>query len=178
MRAGTILLTLAAALLAACQLGAPGGLAQPGKVLPADDIAVTTLDALPPAAAEPEAAVPTATLSAEPQAEPAASPAIETAAEPADTADPATGAQSGPAVEKSPEQLLCEAGKGLWTAAGETGAFFCSWPTRDAGKSCHKAGDCEGQCLARSQTCAPYRPLFGCNEVLDKDGRRMMLCID
>jgi hypothetical protein len=33
-------------------------------------------------------------------------------------------------------------------------------------------------CLARSGTCAPIMPLFGCNEVLDKQGRRVTLCIE
>ena len=25
-------------------------------------------------------------------------------------------------------------------------------------------------CLARSQTCAPFKPLFGCNEILQDNG--------
>lgn len=83
-----------------------------------------------------------------------------------------------PEAPKSPQQLLCEKGGGIWTVAGETGAFLCVSPTRDGGKSCRKKTDCDGQCLARSGTCSPYDPLFGCNEVLDKDGRRMTLCLD
>ena len=50
------------------------------------------------------------------------------------------------------------------------GLHSCITPTRDAGKSCRKAGDCEGLCLARSRTCAPIEPLFGCNAVLQEDG--------
>ena len=58
------------------------------------------------------------------------------------------------------------------------GVFACVQPTRDAGRQCRQSSDCESQCLARSQTCAPYAPLFGCNEVLTGPGRRETLCVD
>lgn len=76
------------------------------------------------------------------------------------------------------ERLKCEKGGGIYGAASATGAFACIRQTRDAGKQCHKESDCEGRCLARSGTCAPLTPLFGCNEILTRDGKRMTLCID
>ena len=79
---------------------------------------------------------------------------------------------------KTAEQVLCEASKGQWVAAGETGAFYCASQTRDAGKQCSKKTQCQGVCLARSGTCSPITPLYGCNDVLEKDGREVTLCID
>lgn len=54
----------------------------------------------------------------------------------------------------------------------------CVRPTGEGLKACRRATDCRGECLARSGTCAPIAPLFGCNEVLDDMGRRMTQCID
>lgn len=73
-------------------------------------------------------------------------------------------------------QAACEEGGGLWSR----GAFggVCTRLTGDAGKSCRKAGDCEGVCLARSMSCAPVVPLLGCNEVLSDTGMRATLCVD
>lgn len=58
------------------------------------------------------------------------------------------------------------------------GLFACVSPTRDAGRACRTGADCQGLCLARSLTCAPVTPLFGCNDVLDSRGARQQLCID
>ena len=62
--------------------------------------------------------------------------------------------------------------------AGESDAAFRFRQTRDAGKTCRRQTDCETECLARSRTCAPITPLFGCNPVLQADGREVNLCID
>ena len=32
--------------------------------------------------------------------------------------------------------------------------------------------------LARSGTCAPITPMFGCNDILQDDGREVTLCLD
>jgi len=58
------------------------------------------------------------------------------------------------------------------------GIHSCIQPTRDAGRACTSASDCQGLCLARSGTCAPYQPLFGCHEVFTVPGRRETLCVD
>jgi hypothetical protein len=182
MRAGPILLTLAAALLAACQMSLPAGKAPEGGALQPEAIEVTPLDALPAApladSAAEEAALPepAADLS-EPEA--ALSDVEPAVPEPeAQISEPAPQASEPAPGPDSPEALACLADGGQWSPAGETGAYFCVLPTKDGGQQCTKESDCEGQCLARSGTCAPFRPLFGCNEVLDKAGRAIMLCID
>ena len=67
-------------------------------------------------------------------------------------------------------------GGAISTVAG--GLLACLRETKDASKSCTRKTDCEGQCLARSGTCAPSDPLFGCHEVLGLNGERMTLCRD
>lgn len=89
-----------------------------------------------------------------------------------------------PVVADKPKPLLsreasaCLRQGGLWIHAGKSIAMACVKPTKDAGKQCHREQDCQGVCLARSMTCAPYDPLFGCNEILQKDGSRVTLCLD
>ncbi len=151
---------IAFALLAACQITAPKG--ADVAVLPDDQISVTSLDAAPtatPAAPRPE-------------------PRPDTADQAPATPEPDISVTEEPEAPKSAEQVLCERSGGQWAMAGETGAYTCVKPTRDSGKFCTKKGDCQGMCLARSGTCAPFMPLLGCNEVLEKDGRRVTLCID
>lgn len=98
-----------------------------------------------------------------------------TEVEPAAEASPV---QEAAPVFKSPEQIQCERRGGTWARAGKSEARTCVKQTRDGGKQCTKGTQCEGLCLARSGTCAPLAPLFGCNEILEDDGRRVTLCID
>lgn len=72
----------------------------------------------------------------------------------------------------------CTRTGGRMIKAGIANAMTCIHDTTDSGKQCRKSGDCEGDCLARSGTCSPVRPLFGCNEILMNDGRRATLCRD
>ena len=83
-----------------------------------------------------------------------------------------------PEVAKIKAQITCEKRGGHWGNAGKSRLKTCIKRTKDAGKQCRKQGDCDSVCLARSGTCAPVKPLFGCNEVLQKDGSRVTLCID
>ena len=83
-----------------------------------------------------------------------------------------------PSVFISKEQTTCEKRGGTWGTAGKSGGKTCIKRTRDAGKQCRKKSSCEGVCLARSGTCAPVSPLFGCNEILQNDGSRVTLCVD
>ncbi|MDZ7908966.1 MAG: hypothetical protein U5N10_12580 [Gemmobacter sp.] len=83
-----------------------------------------------------------------------------------------------PAVLKTEEQVACERRGGSWSPVPGSSARSCVNRTRDAGRSCQKRSDCEGECLARSRSCAPIRPLFGCNDILQADGRQVTLCID
>ncbi len=86
--------------------------------------------------------------------------------------------QAEPKPPSSPEEAACLKKKGLWVRAGKSIAYACVKITKDSGKQCRKSSDCQGSCLARSMTCAPYDPLFGCNEILQDDGVRVTLCID
>ncbi len=71
----------------------------------------------------------------------------------------------------------CTAKGGNWSTGG-SGGFVCITPTRDANQRCSTGRDCEGLCLARSQSCAPIKPFFGCHEVLGDSGLRATLCTD
>ncbi|MBL8562120.1 MAG: hypothetical protein JNN06_07550 [Gemmobacter sp.] len=129
------------------------------------------------------AAIPAGTIKGTPQAAPpkpeAATPKSTKpdSAKP-DAAKPDAEAEAEPAPPKSAPQLACEASGGLWSEAGKKGVKTCVQRTRDAGKSCKREGDCEGYCLARSRSCAPVTPLFGCNDILQADGGQVTLCID
>ena len=183
MRQTLIAPILSALLLLACQSTAPG----PG--LTAEAIAVTPLDA-PVGAADAAGSggvsggvsdgvsgvtVQTATAATpRPKLRPADLSAAAAPAQPA-AAEPAAPKSAAP---KSAAQLLCEKSLGQWVSAGDTGASYCSSMTRDGGKQCHKKTDCQGQCLARSGTCSPIAPLYGCNDIFEKDGRMVTLCIN
>lgn len=151
-------------------------LAVTGAAGPAEGEAPALAD---PAGAEPvgaEPPVPVAEAGDE-TPHPAARPG-ETAAASDAPAEDSAAETAPPEPPKSQPQRLCEAAGGIWGEAAESGAFLCQKPTRDSGKSCDRKGDCQGECLARSGTCAPVIPLLGCNEVLDSEGRLVTLCIN
>lgn len=83
-----------------------------------------------------------------------------------------------PAVTKSREQERCEKRGDRWAKVGDSEARTCLRQTRDGGTSCSDKDQCDGQCLARSRTCAPFDPLLGCNDVLQDNGATVTLCID
>lgn len=91
---------------------------------------------------------------------------------------PLATAPTEPPAQTSSEQNACEKRGGIWGNAGKSSGKACVKRTRDAGKQCRKQGDCSSLCLARSGTCAPVKPLFGCNDILQKDGSRVTLCVD
>lgn len=170
------------ALVAGCTLsGQKAADAPVGNPVTGDAIEVTSLDA--PAPAGPAAAKP-ASASAAKAAE-VAKPAE--AAKPADSAKPveaqapveevAAPEEPAPPPMSAQEQACVKKG-GTWAAAGKSGARACVKTTRDSGKHCSKASDCEGACLARSNTCAPINPMFGCNDILQDNGAMVTLCID
>lgn len=72
----------------------------------------------------------------------------------------------------------CTRTGGRMVRAGLSSAMTCIHETTDSGKQCRTSVECQGDCLARSGTCAPVRPLFGCNDILMNDGRRATLCRD
>lgn len=181
-----LIAALALTLLAGCQPGTRGA-GGPDAAAPADlaaeAIEVTTLDT--PAGAPdgaPEGA-PEGAAAAEPAPAAPGDPAEATppAAVPApvgetDPADPVQAAE--PAVVKSRAQVACERRGGTWSRIGDSDSRACVRRTRDAGKECRRDSDCQGACLARSRTCAPIDPLFGCNDVLQDNGMRVTLCVE
>ena len=166
-----------AVVLAGCTLGG-GKLAKTGdsaNPITGDAIAVTTLDA--PVAAVPPDQIKPAAAATKPDpaqvdpAKAAETPAAETPAAEIPVAEP-------PARVLGPEELACVKKGGRWSVAGKAGAMSCVQMMRDAGKSCRKKSDCEGDCLARSNSCAPVAPLFGCNQILQDNGAMVTLCRD
>ena len=90
--------------------------------------------------------------------------------------EPATAAP--PPAPLSPSALACKKKGGRYIKTGSGDLRACVKVTGEEGKSCKRETDCTGSCLARSGTCAPVKPLFGCNEILQADGRRVTLCLD
>jgi len=76
------------------------------------------------------------------------------------------------------QRAACEKNGGRFAGGGPGGSFVCYRQTRDAGKSCSNANQCEGLCLAKSRSCAPVRPLFGCNEILTSLGAPATVCVE
>lgn len=92
----------------------------------------------------------------------------ETAEEPLPPPDPPMLAQ---------QRAACLREGGQLSPRG-AGIYACVMRTSDAGQRCDAAADCQGACLARSGTCSPLTPLFGCQEVFTLAGRRETVCID
>jgi predicted small lipoprotein YifL len=144
--------------LGGCQLALPRGPvpdndAVAGNRVNGAEIEVSSLDA--PAVTTPRTADPEASSTPEIQAAPAAVVKV-----------------------KTPAHLVCEKKGGRWSMAGSAMASFCQTPTKDGGKSCTGETDCAGHCLARSATCAPFTPLFGCNDILTAEGRLITQCLN
>ena len=178
--------------VAACQLALPGvgkgpAASQGGNPITGDEILVTSLDAPAETATAEVEGTPdssgatqsdgTTNNIAEGSPTSAESTAKETIPEAPPEATPAASPEAEPVI-KSPARLACEKKRGVWSNAGSSSASFCQTPTRDGGKSCSKSTDCEGYCLAKSGTCAPITPLFGCNDILTEEGRLITQCIN
>lgn len=89
---------------------------------------------------------------------------------------PADQPLSDPLAEAS---VSCAREGGQMTSApGKSKAKICVRETSDFGKRCTRSGECEGECLARSGTCAPATPMFGCHEILMGAGQKATLCRD
>lgn len=165
--------------LSACQVGTPP--AAKGDDVTANAVAgsaieVSALDApkadAPPVDAAQPAAPEAEALATEPAA--AEAPAPATAEEPAVTPEKAEAV----APPKSDAQLACEKKGSKWFKIGDGEKYGCVRETRDSGKRCERESQCDGVCLARSGTCSPFKPLYGCNEILQDDGARVTLCLD
>jgi len=76
------------------------------------------------------------------------------------------------------QRAACEAEGARWVSSEATGRSVCLRTPADANDSCATSADCEGVCLARSRSCAPVVPLFGCHEVINARGARQTLCLE
>ncbi|MEZ5751174.1 MAG: hypothetical protein R3D60_04135 [Paracoccaceae bacterium] len=166
------------------------------RTLPALLLAALVAGACVPAGAGPDAPLTETVLPPPPDAETASTDAqdaveAETAPEaPPEAVAEATPEPVTPAEPAAPlpppdppmlaqQRAACaREGGELLSRGGRQGIYYCAHRTRDAGQRCDEASDCEGICLARSGTCAPLRPLFGCQEVFTDPGRRETLCME
>jgi hypothetical protein len=192
MRPSAVLAPLAALVLAALTLAACDAamMAEPGLRAPIPVI-VPARPALPPAAGDP---APTELAAREPEpAEPPAPPGtgapvviIPEVPQPLTPAAPAPPAAAPPAAAPTAaaenpllaQQRAACAREGGRLQSLASGLVTCIRTTRDGGRRCTQASVCEGLCLARSGTCAPITPLFGCHEVLVAPGARVTQCLD
>lgn len=182
-------LVCATGLLSACQTslsGKPASDVTPNAVA-GDTIEVTALDAPPgeaPAAEGSPGAAPvgaeTAALQTAPRAAPATSEADAATMLDAEAGKPAPQPDltETPVTPKSEMQIACEKKRGKWSKIGKGEARACIFKTTDGGKRCERESQCDGVCLARSGTCSPFKPLFGCNEILQDNGARVTLCLE
>jgi hypothetical protein len=188
---------VAAGLLAACQPSLSGKASQdvtPNAVI-GDAIETTALDApsTEPAGTEPApgaaaAGADVAAAQSDPQATAETAPDATPVADKSDdsTGTEVNGAEPAPTPDltdvpvtpKSERQLACEKKKGRWAKVGKGEARACVFQTKDSGKRCERESQCDRVCLARSGTCAPYKPMYGCNEILQDNGARVTLCLD
>jgi hypothetical protein len=170
-------------LLSACQPSLSGKAATgvtPNAVT-GGEIETTALDALP-GEAEPPVPPPEAGAAGSETAAAQAAP-VAGAAEPAPLAEVAEPAPTPdltevPVTLKSERQLACEKKKGRWGKVGKGEGRACVFQTKDSGKRCERESQCDSVCLARSGTCAPFKPMYGCNEILQDNGARVTLCLD
>ena len=176
----TLMLTLTLT-LAACTLALPGGKTDAPVPLASDAIEVTRLDAPKGGAAGPaKATQPPATEPAKPapDARPKAAPKPDPKAKPDETAVSPPPEAAPPPATLSPEAQACQKRGGRYIKTGSGNLRACVKVTGEEGKTCTRETDCKGACLARSGTCSPVTPLFGCNDILQADGRRVTLCLD
>lgn len=161
----TMLATLLAVLAACVPAGTGGDAPTPA---PAAEISVTSLPPASEVVAAPAAAEEGAVGQTPEAPTPADAPAEGAAEVSAEAAPP----------PPSPQALACQRRGGAYRAIRPGGPRTCLMQTGEGTKRCTRQTDCKGQCLARSGTCSPITPLFGCNEILQADGRRATLCIE
>ena len=53
----------------------------------------------------------------------------------------------------------------------------CAMPEPDAGKACLSSEQCSGFCLAKTRSCSPVRPYFGCHSLYE-NGEVVEICVD
>ena len=78
----------------------------------------------------------------------------------------------------SEQRAACEADGGRWRPAANKTIFVCYRNQPDANRTCRRETDCLGFCLARSRTCSPIEPFFGCHQVLSSGGLPQTVCVE
>ena len=76
------------------------------------------------------------------------------------------------------ERTKCEESGGRFGDGPGGSTHVCFRTPKDAFQFCETGNDCEGLCLARSRTCAPQVPMFGCNEAIMDNGLRATICLE
>lgn len=76
------------------------------------------------------------------------------------------------------QRASCLEREGRFGEGTAEGTFLCYLNTKDAEKSCSKSTDCDGECLARSRTCSPIKPILGCQDILSSSGKTSRLCVN
>lgn len=76
------------------------------------------------------------------------------------------------------QRITCERRGGRWAPAASQTSFVCYLTLPDANKTCSTGRDCQGLCLARSHSCTPVKPFYGCHEVLSNSGLPQTVCIE
>ena len=82
-----------------------------------------------------------------------------------------------PDIQKT-EREACERRGGRWGTAANRVSFVCYRTLSDANQSCRTERDCQGFCLARSRTCSPVEPFYGCHQVISQSGLLQTVCIE
>lgn len=169
-------LMLAVSLLTACQF-IPGTEGSDDVI----EVGVLPLTDAPDDGPDPVGATP---APAAPGDEPPAAGSPSDAATPANdqTQDPSTATNGPPPPDPvapffAAEQAACLARGGMYQRVGQSDVRACIFATQDAGRSCTSSAACEGMCLARSGTCAPVTPLYGCHEIVQNNGLRTTQCL-
>ncbi len=114
---------------------------------------------------------------AEPESASKAEPEPEPEPEPKTEPEPVTVTPTTAPDRNAAARAACLARGGVFqkTAAG---GLVCVTRTDDAQKACTDPDQCQGECLARSRTCAPMTPLIGCHDIIMASGGRATVCID
>jgi hypothetical protein len=176
-------LVFAASLLSACQGTGGKSVAEDGvtaNAVAGSEIEVTALD--DPTAGAGATPKPGAALAGNDTAAPAvteaATPEAVTPEAATPEAAPKADLEATPVTPKSEMQIACEKKGGNWFQIGEGDKRACVRATKDALKRCERESQCEGVCLARSGTCSPFKPMYGCHEILQDNGARVTLCLE
>lgn len=175
--AGMVATLVVLLLVAGCELALPGG-----GVRASPDVTPNAIvgDAIEVTALEEARGVAPAVAPGSPASDPALQPSPAAAAAGPEVASPAPAPAEDTVVAppKSAAQLACEKKGDRWVRVGKSILQACVKVTRDSGKQCKRSTECESDCLARSGTCAPLKPLLGCNEILQDNGARVTQCIE